>query len=441
MDFHITFPDKPVYLERSENNDKIDDGLKGETDLLSLSNLFTNQHTIIFFCNIFKGDNDEISNYLKSAIESQELRQKIVATISSNVALMYGIHSTSRMNEWPFDIYRGVCVYSLKSDETFNNESLIQLAHKHNFKSYFTVTKIKGCKCSVVERDSLSMDMLSEHTYKINDTWKKLCNGDLIRQDQSRLFTYPVLCPVFDGFKRAKDILHKCRHIPEVVTLLDIADKNIPENFDVQEIQKQLKYPFVIVEGLDATGKTTLTETLEKKLEATRFYSPPPKVNHLRKIFVALPEIIQRAYYCVGNFIAAIQIAKECQHKAVIMDRFWHSTAAYGIANETSTSDIPPRQHWVYQWPSDLLKPNLVLFLTVTEQVRKQRLSAREGEKTFEEQHLDKDRMFRQRLCEAYRRMENPACVEIDATGSKESVVELAVVELEKHGITLGIDL
>jgi hypothetical protein len=37
--------------------------------------------------------------------------------------------------------------------------------------------------------------------------------------------------------------------------------------------------------------------------------------------------------------------------------------------------------------------------------------------------------------------MENPACVEIDAIGSKESVVELAVVELEKRRITLGIDL
>jgi UMP-CMP kinase 2 len=77
--------------------------------------------------------------------------------------------------------------------------------------------------------------------------------------------------------------------------------------------------------------------------------------------------------------------------------RFCHSTIAYGIANETSTSDIPPRQHWVYQWPSDLLRPNLVLFLTVTEQVRKKRLSNREGENTFEEQHLDKDKKFRKR--------------------------------------------
>ena len=202
MDFHITFPDKPVYLERSENNDKI-----GETNLLSLS--FTNQHEIFLFYNIFKGDNDEISNYLKSAIDSQKLLRKIAANPSSNVALMYGINSTSRVNEWPFDIYRGVCVYSLKSDQTFNNRSLIQLAHEHNFKSYFTVTQIEGCKCSVVERDSLSMDMLSEHTYKINDTWKKLCKDGSIRQHQSRLFTYSVLCPVFDGFKQAKEILHK----------------------------------------------------------------------------------------------------------------------------------------------------------------------------------------------------------------------------------------
>ena len=208
MDFHIAFPDKPVYLERSENNDKVDAGLKGETDLLSRSNLFTNLHEIFLFYNIFKGDNDEISNYLKSAIDSQKLLRTITANISSNVTLMYGINS-SRANEWPFNIYRGVCVYSLKDNQTFDNISLIQLAHKHNFNSYFTVTQIKGCKCSVVERDSLSMDMLSEHTYKINDTWKKLCKDGSIRQHQSRLFTYSVLCPVFDGFKQAKEILYK----------------------------------------------------------------------------------------------------------------------------------------------------------------------------------------------------------------------------------------
>lgn len=208
MDFHIAFPDKPAYLERSENNDKIDEGLKGETDLLSLSNLFTNQHEIFLFYNIFKGDDDEISNYLKSAIDSQKLLRTIAANLSSNVSLMYGI-SSSRGNEWPFDIYRGVCVYSLKSNQAFNNTTLFRLAHEYNFNSYYTVTQIKEGKCSVVERDSLSMDMLSEHTYTVNDTWKKFCKDGSVRQHQSRLFTYSVLCPVFDGFKQAKEILNK----------------------------------------------------------------------------------------------------------------------------------------------------------------------------------------------------------------------------------------
>jgi hypothetical protein len=45
--------------------------------------------------------------------------REIVENLSNNVALMYGISSTSRVNEWPFNIYRGVCVYSLK-DNSYN---------------------------------------------------------------------------------------------------------------------------------------------------------------------------------------------------------------------------------------------------------------------------------------------------------------------------------
>lgn len=47
----------------------------------------------------------------------------------------------------------------------------------------------------------------------------------------------------------------QCKDMPEAITLLDIADKNIPGNFDVNELQNQIQHPFVVVEGLDATGK------------------------------------------------------------------------------------------------------------------------------------------------------------------------------------------
>ena len=82
--------------------------------------------------------------------------------------------------------------------------------------------------------------------------------------------------------------------------------------------------------------------------------------------------------------------------------RFWHSTAAYGVANETSSGDLPGVGHPVYNFPQDLLKPTLILFLTVNEDVRKQRLRDRGVHATFEEKSLDRDQLFRQRYVNVF---------------------------------------
>lgn len=226
---------------------------------------------------------------------------------------------------------------------------------------------------------------------------------------------------------------------PEVLELLKIADTWISESFSCDNLQKQMNYPFIVVEGLDATGKTTITQILCEKMNGVRYFTPPGPIQHLRKYFDSLPEIIRRAYYTIGNYIVAMQISKECATRPVIMDRYWHSTTAYGIANETSSGDLPCLGHWVYKWPSDLLKPDIVLFLSVSEEVRRQRLDHRAIEKTFEEKSLDKDMLFRQRLYDSYRRMEEPSCIEMDASGSLETVVKDAVSMLEKNGIKCAI--
>lgn len=87
------------------------------------------------------------------------------------------------------------------------------------------------------------------------------------------------------------------------------------------------------------------------------------------------------------------------EHKTIcfISTRFWHSTTAYGIAIETSSTDIPQEGHWAYDWPTDLLTPDLVLFLSVSEEIRQIRMKGRGGENTQEEKHLQRDRLFRER--------------------------------------------
>jgi UMP-CMP kinase 2 len=78
--------------------------------------------------------------------------------------------------------------------------------------------------------------------------------------------------------------------------------------------------------------------------------------------------------------------------------RFWHSTAAWAIADEVRARSLqlPPCGDPLYNWPEDLRKPDIVLFLGVDETVRNARHKGRNTTNTDEEQQLAKDRLFRE---------------------------------------------
>ena len=75
--------------------------------------------------------------------------------------------------------------------------------------------------------------------------------------------------------------------------------------------------------------------------------------------------------------------------------RFWHSTTAYGIAEECA--EIPAAGHNIYRWPGDLLRPTLVILLVVSEQRRLQRMAGRPLQMTSEETQLAQDAQKRER--------------------------------------------
>ena len=79
--------------------------------------------------------------------------------------------------------------------------------------------------------------------------------------------------------------------------------------------------------------------------------------------------------------------------------RFWHSTTAYAIAKDAGAGVeeyLPPIDSALYGWPSDLLKPSAVVFLTTKESERDERLDTRD-ERTVEENELRDSRLFRKR--------------------------------------------
>ncbi|NXN09738.1 CMPK2 kinase, partial [Indicator maculatus] len=216
--------------------------------------------------------------------------------------------------------------------------------------------------------------------------------------------------------------------IPEAGALLDLLGK-CPEH------QKKGGFPVVVFEGLDATGKTTLTQSVKDTLNGVLLRSPPACISQWRTIFDEEPAPIKRAFYAAGNYILASEIAKASNQAPVIVDRYWHSTAAYTIATEINgqVQDLPPAQDEVYQWPEDLLRPDLVLLLTVDPEERVRRLQRRGLEKTKEEAELEANSLFRQRVEESYRRMLNPSCQEVDASPCKEEVLKTVLQVIKKQ--------
>ncbi|NXH20542.1 CMPK2 kinase, partial [Bucco capensis] len=223
--------------------------------------------------------------------------------------------------------------------------------------------------------------------------------------------------------------LRECAaRIPEARAVLELLDE-CPEH------QKKGGFPVVVFEGLDATGKTTVTQSVKETLNGILLRSPPVCMSQWRTVFDDEPAPIKRAFYAAGNYILASEIAKASTQAPIIIDRYWHSTAAYTIATEINgkVQDLPPVHDEVYQWPEDLLKPDLVLLLTVDPEERVRRLQCRGLEKTKEEAELEANSLFRQRVEESYRRMVNPACQEVDASPSKEDVLKTVLHLIKKH--------
>ncbi|KAI9515875.1 hypothetical protein NQZ68_020403 [Dissostichus eleginoides] len=225
---------------------------------------------------------------------------------------------------------------------------------------------------------------------------------------------------VFYSFEEAYQVLEKCGDIiPEARAVLEL----LPSR---EEARRKPDFPVIVIEGLDATGKTTLTESLRDALGASLLRSPPHCLSPMRARFDREPPLIRRAFYALGNYITAEQIGQEGMKTPVIVDRFWHSTAAYAIATAVSgpVCNLPAEGSEVYCWPSDLLQPSLVVCLTLDPEERRRRLRDRGQGKTEEEQELDHNQLFRLKVEKAYQRISGPACVTVDASPPADQVLQ-----------------
>ncbi len=101
-----------------------------------------------------------------------------------------------------------------------------------------------------------------------------------------------------------------------------------------------MKGRFIVFEGLDGVGKTTLVRRLAAKLDAVLLSTPDASIRSERASFDALyqstPDAGHLFYAAAVAHASAVASFETARGRDVVLDRYWLSTWAYAILRGTT---------------------------------------------------------------------------------------------------------
>lgn len=283
-------------------------------------------------------------------------------------------------------------------------------------------------------------------------------------------FAIPGESPVFQSLQPARDAVHLASQVlPEFRNTLPecCIDPSFPCDDDSG-------YPVfvIVIEGLDGCGKTTLAQRLVQHLgaNAVQRKSPPAQLENARTFIESEStnaseheqklrdskafKTLKRAFFCFGNYILAEEMLRSNTGGPIIIDRFASSTLAYTWGSIDARSS--PLKCFFCRvldflfpflrratWPPDLPKPDVVLLLDATANVRRQRIYNRSGDSDYGvgewERAFEQNLQLGPAISYHLRNIQyGPPTEIIDAnTGDQDGVFRQAAVKLLEHGVAV----
>jgi deoxyguanosine kinase len=163
------------------------------------------------------------------------------------------------------------------------------------------------------------------------------------------------------------------------------------------------RHRFILFEGVDGSGKTSLAKLLAADLGGQYYHSPPQCLEPLRAYANSATPQVRYRYYLLGNYITSHELSKLLESFDVVVDKYLYSTIAFHQVLLKQKLELP----------QDILLPDHIFFTTASKTTIEARLGKREQITAYEGLN------FLTEVDEAYKKLfqSNPKVTIIDTSG------------------------
>lgn len=159
-----------------------------------------------------------------------------------------------------------------------------------------------------------------------------------------------------------------------------------------------MKPVFVVFEGMDGCGKSTVSEMVADRLNAMRLVTPPEEFRDFRgKIDDAYKSsgLAAQLFYA-SAVVNASALVKESAGRDIVMDRYAASTMAY---DKCSRDSGLPDAFWIDNIFATIAVPDIVIYLDAPADIRQKRMESRPQKGATDDDSIRKE----QQLAERYK--------------------------------------
>ncbi|XP_054287110.1 UMP-CMP kinase 2, mitochondrial-like isoform X2 [Macrosteles quadrilineatus] len=161
---------------------------------------------------------------------------------------------------------------------------------------------------------------------------------------------------------------------------------------------------FIALEGTHNSGRNNMLRRMAQMYQGYALTNPPRCLAHLKADFHGTKHE-RKVYLALSNYASAFDVQSVWHQHPVFMSSYYYDQLAFNIAwGHATPADLPPAGSNIYEWPEDLLIPDLTVLLNAHHSIRNRISTTKENY------------MFQRKIVTAFDRFVDPPILTVNAT-------------------------